>query len=271
MADSTAAAQTATFEVVATTTGSVKGTPVVQSFKATGEFDAGAKRLHQTIVSSNFGGNVKVELTVADDAVFTRSSIFAKLAPGLTDKWLKVPLSSDVADGVTSAGDPSSLLDLLRGTGATVDDRGATTIDGTEVRHAHTTVTIGQIASTVPADRRQQLSRVFNGLPGAAGASALVESDAPIEIDVYVDGDNHARRLEIAFTVPSTMPGGSGSVAVKETADFRDIGAPVTITVPTAADTVDGSTLLQDLGRPTSPSGPSSSGSTSSVPTTTRR
>jgi hypothetical protein len=126
--------------------------------------------------------------------------------------WIGVDMSGLGADGGTQ--NPADMLQSLRGAGD-VREVGHTTIDGTDTTHYRADIDVAKAMEKVPEKFRAT---------AAAGMKVLGTS---FPVDVWIDGDGLPRRFEIDIEIP-----GKGSV--KESIDYTDFGADVSIDAPPA-------------------------------------
>jgi hypothetical protein len=108
------------------------------------------------------------------------------------------------------------MLQSLRGAGS-VREVGEEDIDGTPTTHYHAEIDLQKAIEKVPAKYRAIASE---------GMKMLGNS---FPVDVWIDHDGLPRR----FAIDIEIPGGQGSV--KESIDYSDFGAPVTVEAPPAA------------------------------------
>ena len=126
--------------------------------------------------------------------------------------WVSVDLSQMGAAGGTQ--NPADMLQSLRGAGD-VREVGHATIDGTETTQYHADIDVAKAMEKVPEKYR------------ASSAAGMKVLGTTFPIDVWIDGDGLPRRFEIDIEIP-----GKGSV--KESIDYTDFGADVSIDAPPA-------------------------------------
>jgi hypothetical protein len=199
------------------------------------------------------------EIIQHGQTLYFRMSLMAAFDPAVADKWIVVDLGKLRASGSSDAsmtplqgwdpmGDPSTILEYLKGAGADVTTVGHESIDGVDTTQVHGTLSMKQAIDAAGADG----SKVRDSLKGVPGATGSLE-DAMIPVDVYVDADHYVRRIALTYGYgnsaglvdgdPDTSAGsdsrasGSG-MTMTLTADYSAVGQPVAITEPAAADTI---------------------------------
>jgi hypothetical protein len=216
-----------------------------------------------------------------DQVTYLRTPMLSTIDPALADKWIKVdtnqlaPLgtakqSTSPLSSFPGMGDPSAFLDYLKGAGGEVTTVGHEQVDGVDTTHVHATLSMKQAHDAAGADR-DKLNESLKNMPGGIGAS--IES-LTLPVDAYVDADGYVRRIAIDYDfgdlfkslgdkpagpTGSSMPSGLG-MTMTLTVDFSDFGMPVTITEPSADQTVSMCDLYAHLPstsktRPTIPAG----------------
>jgi hypothetical protein len=160
--------------------------------------------------AGGLGGSI--DAVIQGTELYVRSPLFADaLSKGKT--WLKLDLSKQAsAQGLDltklAAQDPAQTLDRLQSLG-NVKELGTEQVDGVDTTHYR-----GRLAAQT-----------------AGGAAA-----GPFDVWVGKD-DGYVRRVQFAT-------GAAGSTAAARlTMDLSDFGKDVTITVPSAAETADATTL----------------------------
>jgi len=180
----------------------------------------------------------KQEVVQHGAVLYLRSPMLPMIDPALADKWIKVdgdqiaasgghsPSATDPLSGMSGMGDPSAILDYLKGAGADVTTVGHETIGGVDTTHVHATLSMRQALDAAGADR-DKVSESLKNIPGGLGDSI---ENLVLPVDVYVDAENYVRRIAVSsgFGMGMTM-----------TVDYSDFGQPVTITEPAADQTVD--------------------------------
>jgi hypothetical protein len=210
----------------------------------------------QAVAGDKFGSltDQKQDMVQHGSIVYLHSPLLSMLDPTLADRWIKVDAekmvaaaggSGSAADPLSgmSSGDPSAILGYLKGAGADVTTVGHEAIDGTDTTHVHATLSMGQALDAAGADRAK-LAESLKKMP--AGIGDAVES-LTLPVDVYVDADGFVRRIAITIDT-STVSGSSGhGMTMTMTVDYSDFGQPVTITEPTADQTVSACDLAAHL------------------------
>ena len=180
----------------------------------------------------------KVETVQHGDVSYVRMGALDKVAPSLAGKWLKADgaktkalagSSSSLLTGTNGVGDPSAILDYLKGAGADITTVGHEEVGGVDTTHVHATVSMQQALDASGADRAK-LQQSLDKMTGAGKAFTSLT----LPIDVYVDGDGYVRRVMVDFDLSDSV-----GVKMQMTLDYSDFGQPVSITEPAAADTAD--------------------------------
>jgi len=126
--------------------------------------------------------------------------------------WIGIDMSGLGADGGTQ--NPADMLQSLRGAGD-VREVGHTMIDGTETTHYRADIDVQKAMEKVPEKYR------------ATAEQGMKVLGTTFPIDVWIDNDGLPRRFAIDIEIP-----GKGSV--KESIDYTDFGADVSIDAPPA-------------------------------------
>jgi hypothetical protein len=174
------------------------------------------------------------EIVFADKGLFLRGSMLGMDA----GKWMKLPfgdLMGDTGDDMFGAllsggSDPREQLEMLLGAGE-VRKVGVETVDGTQTTHYAGELTRDELvaaADVSDAIRESMKSSLDDGGIGA------------IDLDLWVDEDYLARKFAVR------VPGKNGD-ELRFTLSFSDLGAPVSITAPPAADVMDTSAMFGGL------------------------
>src|SRR4051812_48253494 len=245
-ADQTAKAGTAKVHMRVTTDGSSKAMGSLGSFEGDGAYDTGAGL---SAMTTDMGSQLvgKMEIVQHGDVVYLRMGALDQVMPSLAGKWLKMDgskanalggSSTNPLAGANGVGDPSAILDYLKGAGADITTVGHEDVGGVDTTHVHATVSVQQALDASGADRAkvaQSLEKVLG--QGQAFASMT------LPIDVYIDGDGYVRRTAVEIDLPEPA-----SVKMLMTVDYSDFGEPVTISEPAASDTTDICDLYSSLG-----------------------
>ena len=236
-ADRTAQAGTAKVHLTMTVDAGSKAMGSMPSMSGDGAYDtsSGLSSMTMDLGSSLIG---KVEVVAHGDVSYLRMSALDKVAPSLAGKWLKsdgaktkalAGSSSSLLTGTNGVGDPSAILDYLKGAGADITTVGHEAIGGVDTTHVHATISVQQALDASGADRAK-LQQSLDKMTGAGKAFTSLT----LPIDVYVDGDGYVRRVTVDFDLSDSV-----GVKMQMTLDYSDFGQPVSITEPAAADTAD--------------------------------
>ncbi len=179
------------------------------------------------------------EVVQHGDVVYMRMPTLSAMIPSLAGKWLKIDGSKFAAlagrssagplGGSNGVGDPSAILDYLRGAGADVTTVGHEDVGGVDTTHVHATVSVQQALDASGADR-DKVERSLDQLPDMGQSLGSLS----FPVDVYVDADGYVRRVALAFDTT-----GAAAMSMTMTLDYSDFGAPVSVTEPAATDTAD--------------------------------
>jgi hypothetical protein len=163
---------------------------------------------------------------------------YVKLPPALTTTipqlrgktWLRQPLSPTDGGALgfgtsgSSPSNPTSILQLVSKVSDSVSKVGTASVRGTPTTQYRATVNFTKAAAKqgVPATQIQTLEKVLgtNTFP----------------VDVWIDAQGAARRLQFQFPLPEVTGSASGqSGKITETLDLFDFGIPVTVQTPPAS------------------------------------
>lgn len=226
-----------------TPAGGAGASPVVLTAKGSIDFARG----RGTIVT-DFGEE-------AVEAVFAGGTTYGRL-PALAGEgggrgWFRIGADSlGQAVGVEGLGnlvqsqssDPSAALQYLRGVTGAVQKVGRERIRGVDTTWYETTVDLARAADRAPKEAGRAIRQI---------SETFAVDRVPVE--VWIDSRGRARRLlqrvdfaEAAAT--GRFPPGSLPALVEVTIEFYDFGAPVSVTIPAAADVTDLSTALDRRG-----------------------
>ena len=192
-------------------------------FSGTGAFDF-AKQLGSIVLT--VPPDVSAHSTL--DEVVTPTTLYMRPS-GSTGKWVRVD-SSKLADGdLISAGYTSPILAfaMLRGAGAsggTVTYAGQDSVYNVPVAHYTGTLALAAAASAAPAPENLAL---------AAAERSFTKQAVPF--DVYLDAQGRVLRFVAHFEFPAPAPS-KGEVTIVSSTDLYDLGKPVSVTAPAAAD-----------------------------------
>jgi hypothetical protein len=223
-------AQTA--RVAVTTTMQAQGMSV--SFTETGQFDFAHSR-----------GTVSMQSPIGITEIFLPPKVYIKVpgsAGGLPHgkSWIAVDTGNSAdssfagmgaAEGIGAffgssdgdGADPADLLASLTAISGNVTKLGAATVRGVPVTEFRVNVDLAKAATRLPGWERAGV-RDF--------ASSLGTSDIPVE--VWVDGQNLVRRMQVSLHPPASTGTPAGTTYVQVT-DFYDFGVPVRVSAPPAA------------------------------------
>ena len=200
-------------------------------FSGTGAFDF-AKQLGSITlsvppdVSAQSTESARVGGTL--DEVVTPTTLYMRPS-GSSGKWVQVD-SDRLADGdLISAGYTSPILAfaMLAGAGAsggTVSYAGQDKVYDTPVAHYTGTLNLTAAANAAPAPESTALA--------AAGRSFTKQS---VPFDVYLDAQGRVLRFVAHFEFPAPAPA-KGLVSIVSSTDLYDLGKPVSVAAPAAAD-----------------------------------
>jgi hypothetical protein len=197
--------------------------------------------------------NKKALLTVQDPSGETIEErllgrvIYVKLPPAATGSdsqlrgksWLKTDLDKAAqsaglgSSGAGSTSDPTQILQLLSSVSDQVTKVGDEKVRGTDTTHYHAVMDLTK-ASTSQGNTPQQADRLKQLL----GTSTM-------PVDVWVDGDGLARRLQFQMPLPKAQASQAGLAngSIASTEEFYDFGTPVSVDAPPADQTVDALSL----------------------------
>ena len=165
------------------------------------------------------------------EEVITPTTLYMRRV-GQEAKWRWIA-GSKLPDGdVISAGYTSPVFDfaLLRGvTAGAVHYVGQDTVRGTAVAHYTGILDLDSSAAESSDPIKSDL---------LAAARSFTQKTIPF--DAYLDAQGSVRRVVAHFTFPAESPA-HGEVQISATTDLYDLGTPVTVSTPPAADLVSGS------------------------------
>jgi hypothetical protein len=192
-------------------------------FSGTGAFDF-AKQLGT--ITLTVPPDVSSHSTL--DEVITPTTLYMRPSGG-SGKWVQVD-SAKLADGdLISAGYTSPILAfaLLGGAGAaggSVSYVGQDTVYNVPVAHYSGTIDLSAAAAAAPDPENAALS--------SASRSFTAKS---VPFDVYLDAQGRVLRFVAHFQFPAPSPQ-KGTVSIVSSTDLYDLGKPVTVAAPAAAD-----------------------------------
>ena len=192
-------------------------------FSGTGAFDF-ARQLGS--ITLTVPPDVSAHSTL--DEVITPTTLYMRPSGG-TGKWVQVD-SSKLADGdLISAGYTSPILAfaLLRGAGeagGSVHYVGQDKVYDVPVAHYSGTLDLATAATAAPPPENAALS--------AASRSFTAKS---VPFDVYLDAQGQVLRFVAHFQFSAPSPQ-KGTVSIVSSTDLYDLGKPVSVAAPAAAD-----------------------------------
>jgi hypothetical protein len=245
-------AQTA--RIAVTTTTRMQGMSV--SFTETGQFDFEHSR-----------GMVSMQSPIGITEIFMPPKAYIKFPASAEalphgKSWIAVDASASadgslagmgVAEGIGAffgspdggGVNPADLLASLTAISGNVTKLGAATVRGVPVTEFRVNVDPAKAAARLPGWERPSF-RDF--------ASSLGTGDIPV--DVWVDGQNLVRRMQVSLHPPAGTGAPTGGTLVQVT-DFYDFGVPVRVSAPPAAQVASTSQFIS--GSSASASGSSGS------------
>jgi hypothetical protein len=224
------------------------GAPI--AVRASGDVDNDGHRIRTSIDMSSvehlmptggdpadFRGEQIGDFSNGQAVVYMNLPFMTKLLPQ-QKPWIKLDLQAaaktagiDISQFTQFSSDPAQLLDYLRASGD-VKEVGSETIDGVKTTHYRATIDFDRYPSLVPPARRAAVRR-------AVAALRRLTHVRLQPVDVWIGDDKLVRKLHEAFA--ETVQGQHLSLDL--TMKFHDFNAPVSITIPAAADTADISQL----------------------------
>lgn len=213
------------------------------SFTATGLFDFARSR-----------GSLSMQQPIGMTELFVPPNVYVKFStaggggPALPNgkTWFVI---SDGMLGGTGAGaalgqfspfggsaDPADLLKSLTGIAGSVKKVGTATIRGVTVTEYQVNIDPAKAAARLPSSRRAG----FRQFAATLGSGV-------IPVDVWVDGQNLVRRIQVSVHLPadSGVPAGA---RLTESIDFYDFGVPVRVTAPPASQVASVSQIAGSTG-----------------------
>ncbi len=203
------------------------------SFTATGAFDFARSR-----------GMISMRYPMGMTELFIPPKAYIKLPAGAGaglppgKSWLAIDAGAAGSPAGSLFGpfgggtDPADLLSSLTAMSSSVTRLGTATIRGVQVTGYRVTIDPAKAAARLPRAKRAGF-RDFATMLGSGS----------IPVDVWVDGQNLVRRVQLSLH----LPGGQGAPAharFVQTTDFYDFGAPVHVSAPPAAQVASMSQLM---------------------------
>lgn len=177
------------------------------------------------------GGQIAMDERFTGGSIYIASPLFAGKLPGGA-KWIELnvsKLSSSLgidAQSLTSGeSDPTEMLKLLRGHGATITKLGSEAVRGTQTTHYRGTVDLAREAETLPTTDRATLKRSIHTLIEKSGIS-----EVPIEL--WIDEHHLLRKMTMDIAE-------AAGVHTDLTLEFFDFGAIPSVTAPSGGETFD--------------------------------
>ncbi len=259
-ADASSSSDTGRFELKLEQ--SLPGTDKTFGFSASGGFDTPHKRAHLVFdmsafaqllsgLGEAFGGKASGELPNDPDAwkleaiqdgttVYVRFPLLAKQLPA-GKSWVKGDAKELASSSGSSLGqfgsfagaDPRDTFSYLRAVSGSIETVGGEDIRGTATTHYRARIDPVRLGKLVPAAQKGAL-RSFDQMLSRSG---LTE----IPLEVWLDGDQRVRKLDISFELD---PSGSGQKArTAMTMELYGYGEPLDLSLPPVDEVVDASTL----------------------------
>jgi hypothetical protein len=138
-----------------------------------------------------------------------------------------------------SAYDPSKVLESLRGVTGEPEVVGQEDVRGVETTHYQATMSLADALEQAPADQREQVQATLEQLGDL--------DTAEIPVDIWIDGDDLPRRMQI--DLGGAFAGLVGQdAAMTMTMEMFGYGEPVDIEIPSAAEVTPFSEIMGGLG-----------------------
>ncbi len=221
---------------------------------STGAYDTGAQRMSMEMDTGGLLGRLAAagedapvgldeptQIVVDGTTVYLRAPLLDMLGGGGT--WLS--LSSEdlgtTADGLglgAASFDPSKILESLRGVTGEPEVVGTEEVRGVDTTRYTATLDLATAVAEAPADQRDLVEAQLDQL-----------GTAEIAVDVWVDGEGLARRLQVNMA-DVLGAAGAGDTSAVLTIELFDYGEPVDIQVPSPDEVTslgDGLGFLGDL------------------------
>ncbi len=188
------------------------------------------------------GGAGTVKMIFAYPVIYMNMpSLAGQLPAGKT--WMKLDLRKAAqAAGIDlpqlsslNQDDPTQMLEYLRASSGGVSTVGSETLDGASTTHYRGTLQLSSILDRLPSSDRDAAKAALEKL-GDAGA---------IPVDVWIDGQDRVRRMEMSLggSAPTSTTGSGGVVSGTVTIDFTHYGAVPPVVPPPASEVFEASTL----------------------------
>ena len=233
----------------------IPGAPGPVEMKATGSFDSAKQLASMTMDMSGLfdqmGGTPEeraqfeqvfaggqFEMVAAGTTLYMRMPFFAQMF-GSDKEWISMDLTAMGGQGASAipglgsagSGNPTAMLESLRGVSDDIEEVGTEDVRGVETTHLRGTLDMEKAMEEVPEAQREQVEQALSQFGGAAD----------IPYDVFVDDEGLVRRFTMDMSGILDAAGGAeaAGAAGAITMDFFDFGAAVEIVVPPVADVFD--------------------------------
>jgi hypothetical protein len=172
------------------------------------------------------------------DEIVTPEKLYLKIPSLTAGKYAAIDLS-DITGGsnpLSQLGnsDPTTALETLKGVSHDVRKVGSATIRGANTTHYSGTIDVSAATQNAPTELRAKIQETFGQLKS-------------LPFDAYLDDQGRLNRFVQHVTLPASDTTGGKPVTVDSTFDLYDFGTPADTSAPPASQTVDGSSLLQQL------------------------
>jgi hypothetical protein len=219
-----------------------KGVSVKGSGAYRGGENPAARMAFDSMKMAGFSMPAGTEFRLVDDVLYLKSSK-SGVIPGVGDgSWVKLPMDDAKSEGNSIGGldltmsNPADELKKMLDT-QDVTRVGTETIDGAKTTHYRANVDStgsGTVVEKKSSSNQNELSRqleeqLSNSIKDSMGLSK------PVTVDAWVDGDYHARKLQVTLPFLGDMT---------MTMRFADFGEDVNVEVPAGAKEMDFSDML---------------------------
>jgi hypothetical protein len=210
------------------------------AMNGTGSMDFDERLVQMQVEMPDLGQGIggTFEVVVDDTVMYMRIPLPDEARGELGDKsWFRIDLrEASSMTGVDPTqqmwNDPRQSLAMLEGVSGGVTVVGHEEVRGADTTHYHAEVdvrkAVADSGAIVDEDKFNQFAEMF-------GTST-------VPIDVWIDGDNQVRRMQMNMSIPS-----AGSVAM--TTEFYDFGEDVDISLPPADEVMDWTELMRQSGQ----------------------
>jgi hypothetical protein len=188
------------------------------AMNGTGSMDFDERLVQMQVEMPDLGQGIggTFEVVVDDTVMYMRIPLPDEARGELGDKsWFRIDLRA-----------------MLEGVSGGVTVVGHEEVRGADTTHYHAEVdvrkAVADSGAIVDEDKFNQFAEMF-------GTST-------VPIDVWIDGDNQVRRMQMNMSIPS-----AGSVAM--TTEFYDFGEDVDISLPPADEVMDWTELMRQSGQ----------------------